>query len=223
MNHCEMEIIIMVNILVEEISTYLKGLIPNSPEILAGIEEYAAINNVPIISLEGARLLQLLVKINKSKTILEVGTAIGYSTAWLASGIIGEGKVTTIELDEERAKIAHENLNKLNLSDKVEILVGDAREIIPKLKEKYDYIFIDAAKGQYNNYLQNSLPLLNQGGILVADNVLFRGMVAQSEINKKYKTLIKGLRQFLKDLYLQPELDTVVLPIGDGISISTKK
>lgn len=213
----------MSKIIYDEISEYLKCLIPKSIDGFAQMEEYALENKIPIISLEGARLLNLLAKINHAKSILEVGTAIGYSTAWLASGILGQGKITTIEIDEERAKLAQNNIDKLGLTNKVEILIGDAREIIPNLNENYDFIFLDAAKGQYNNYLKSSLPLLNVGGILVADNVLFRGMVAQEEVNKKYKTLIKGLQQFLKDLYQQTELDTVVLPIGDGISISRKK
>lgn len=213
----------MSKIVYEDINKYIQGLIPKSIEGFAQMEAYALTNKIPIIHLEGARLLNLLVKINNSRQILEVGTAIGYSTAWLAAGISGEGKVTTIEIDEARARIAQNNIDNLGFTSKVNIIIGDAIDILPTLKGTYDYIFIDAAKGQYNKYLKHCLALLEVGGVLVADNVLFRGMVGQEEVNKRYKTLVKGLQQFLFDLYQQPELDTVILPLGDGISISTKK
>jgi predicted O-methyltransferase YrrM len=213
----------MAGIIFEDVESYLRGLIPNSNPYLAQMEDYAREYNVPIIQKEGARLLNLLVKLHQPQRILEIGTAIGYSTAWLAEALNESGQVVTIEIDEERAKVAEANLKALNYNHNVEIKVGDARDIIPTLEESFDFVFLDAAKGQYLNYFQSTLPLLKPGGIIVADNVLFRGMVAGVEVPKRYKTLVKGLRQFLADLYENPQFDTTLLPIGDGISISRKK
>lgn len=180
-------------------------------------------NNIPIVSIEVAQLLRFLVGLTKSRRILEIGTAIGYSTSWLALGM-EEGKITTVEIQAQRQKEAQDNLAVLGLDSKVEFILGDAKEILPTLAEGYDFIFLDSSKGQYINLLEECLRLLNPGGLLVTDNVFFRGMVeGKTEVNPRFKTLVRRLKEYLQVITCHSQLETTILPIGDGLALSYKK
>lgn len=192
---------------------------------LVQLEKKGLDANVPIVSWEVAKLLKFLVGLTGAQNILEIGTAIGYSTLWLASGIAHqEGRVTTIEIQKERMEEAQANVNEAGLREKVEFILGDAKEVLPNLVGPYDYIFLDSAKGQYINLLPECLRLLQPGGLLITDNVYFRGMVkGDAPINPRFKTIVKRLREYLKTLEDHPQLMTTILPIGDGLALSYKK
>ena len=177
-------------------------------ELIKEIEKDAEINNVPIISKEIREYLKFIIKTNKNiKNILEVGTATGYS------GIIMSEEI------QDRFKIAQSNFEKSNLKG-IEQIFGDATEEIEKLNKNFDFIFIDAAKGQYKKFFEDSYKLLNEGGIVFIDNILFRGYLYK-ESPKRFKTIVKRLDEFIN--YLYENFDFVLLPISDGVGLVYKK
>ncbi len=165
-----------------------------------------------------------LVKVKGAKRILELGTAIGYSTLWLAKGLSSEGRITTIDLNVDRANRAVEYFKRAGVAEQIEVLQWDARKILPAMTGKqYDLVFVDAAKGEYLDYLTLLLPLVEKGGILVIDNVLFRGWVVPgAKYEPKYERMVSSLREFLKRLYGLPDFQTSVLPLGDGLAVSVR-
>lgn len=203
------------------INEYIRGTIKRTDGVLKEMEEYAKINRVPIIHPEVAKLIVILGKIKKPKYILEIGTAIGYSAA-VMSGILQDGgRIDTIEKNEEVLKKAKENIEKLGIGDRVNIIQGDAEIVLGKLNGKYDMVFIDASKGHYMNFLKSSLEKLNDGAVIISDNVLYKGMVANDDlIVKRKKTIVKRLREYLKFICNNELLDTSIIPIGDGVAVS---
>ena len=190
-------------------------------ELIKEIEKDAEINNVPIISKEIREYLKFIIRTNKNiKSILEVGTAIGYSGIIMSEEIQDRnGSLTTIEIDEDRFKIAKSNFEKSNLKG-IEPIFGDATEEIEKLNKTFDFIFIDAAKGQYKKFFEDSYKLLNEGGIVFIDNILFRGYLYK-ESPKRFKTIVKRLNEFID--YLYENFDSVtLLPISDGVMLVSK-
>ena len=190
-------------------------------ELIKEIEKDAEINNVPIISKEIREYLKFIIRTNKNiKNILEIGTATGYSGIIMSEEIQGRnGTLTTIEIDEDRFKIAQSNFEKSNLKG-IEQILGDATEEIEKLNKTFDFIFIDAAKGQYKKFFEDSYKLLNEGGIVFIDNILFRGYLYK-ESPKRFKTIVKRLNEFID--YLYENFDSVtLLPISDGIMLVSK-
>ena len=190
-------------------------------ELIKEIEKDAEINNVPIISKEIREYLKFIIKTNKNiKSILEVGTATGYSGIIMSEEIQDRnGSLTTIEIDRDRFKIAQSNFEKSNLKGIKQIL-GDATEEIEKLNKTFDFIFIDAAKGQYKKFFEDSYKLLNEGGIVFIDNILFRGYLYK-ESPKRFKTIVKRLNEFIDHLY--ENFDSVtLLPISDGVMLVSK-
>ena len=190
-------------------------------ELIKEIEKDAEINNVPIISKEIREYLKFIIRTNKNiKNILEVGTATGYSGIIMSEEIQDRnGNLTTIEIDEDRFKIAKSNFEKANLKN-IEQILGDATEEIEKLNKNYDLIFIDAAKGQYKKFFEDSYKLLNQGGLVFIDNILFRGYLYK-ESPKRFKTIVKRLNEFIEYLYENFE-DVTLLPISDGVMLVNK-
>lgn len=200
---------------------YICEKIKKNDLLLTELEEYAEKNNVPIVTKEVAEFLKFIARKNKSASILEVGSAIGYSGIIL--GRIAKennGTLTTIEIDEETFKIAKGNFEKAGLVN-VRLIHGDALEVLPQLREEYDFIFIDAAKGQYKSFFEESFRMLKNGGIIVIDNILFRGYVYAKEYPKKYSTLVRKLNEFIT--YLFDNYQFTLLPFGDGIGIVEKK
>ena len=213
----------MSQIVYPEVEHYLRGLIPENTGLLAEIEKKALAEQVPIVSLEVARLLSFLVSSQRSQRILEVGTAVGYSTLWLAYSAGEQSSVTTIDWNLSRAEEAEANFQQAGVAHRVQLLKGDARAIIPSLTGTFDFIFLDAMKNHYPEILPLALEQLEPGGMLVADNILFRGMVAWIDVPEKYQRGVGNLHLFLNQIMNHPDLDTIVMPVGDGISLSRKK
>lgn len=203
-------------------SIYLKGLIPLEREPALSLRKYGEANNVPIIPTDTASMLRTLIEMNRPTRILEIGTAIGYSaTVMLEYPWVKE--VVTLEKNEEMAEKAKEHFRLNGLEDRVKILVGDAMETIALVEGVFDLIFIDAAKGHYYDFLKRSSEHLRIGGLFVCDNVLFRGMLAdRSKFKRRKVTIVKRLKKFLNFISDCPSLQTSVLNVGDGLSISVK-
>lgn len=192
----------------------------NLDSLLRTMEAYASENRVPIIRDEGATLLAQTVQTYQPKSVLEIGTAIGYSTMLIGANAL-DTKIVTIEIDEERACKARGFLTQAGLSDRVEIIEGDAGQIINELNLRFDMVFIDAAKGQYLNYLNKTIDKLTDNAVIFADNVLFRGMVEGNIATpRRYRTIVKRLREYLDFINNDSRFCTSLYHIGDGIAIS---
>lgn len=210
------------NINYDYILRYIRDTLPESEGQLKEMEDYAKEHSVPISQPESIRFLEIIIKIANAKKILEVGSAIGYSAIRMANAAGGE--VTTIELSDEMADIAEENIKTAGLSGKITLIRGDAREVLPNIEGEYDLIFVDAAKGQYAEFFEQSKRLLRKGGIMVSDNVLYKGMTATDEllIHRKI-TLVRRLRSYLEMLKENKEFSTALIPIGDGVALSFRE
>ncbi|MCX7570350.1 O-methyltransferase [Tumebacillus sp. DT12] len=200
---------------------YLRGFVPERDALLQELEQRAEEGYIPILDLESAGFLRVLLAMTRPQRILEVGTAIGYSTIWF--GRHSEAQITTMERDPERAAEARVNLQRAGLGERVELLEGDALDMIEGLG-MYDLIFLDAAKGQYPRFLELLTPHLTEGGVLLSDNVLFQGMVSgEAEVKHKLRTMINRLREYNQLIAAHPAYVTTFLPLGDGLAISVKK
>ena len=213
----------MANINHDYIDSFLIGMIPERSGILKEMEEYAKENRVPLITPDIAGLLAVLIKTAGVKSILEIGTAIGYSAIHM--GICaGEGfSITTIERNEELAAMAASFTKKAGMEDNIRIMAGTAEELLRDIPGSFDMIFVDAAKGQYMDFMKDSIGKLRIGGLFVCDNVLFRGMVAERSLLIRRKiTIVKRLKKFLSFISSCESLQTAVIPMGDGISVCCK-
>lgn len=205
----------------KEANGYVTGKIKEKDELILELEKYAAENNVPIVTKEVAEYLKFMVDMNKSQNILEVGTAIGYSGILMARAAQKYGgKLTTIEIDEERYREANINFEKAGL-DNVRTILGDAGKEIKKLNEEFDFVFIDASKGHYREFFDDSYKLLKKDGIIFIDNIMFRGYLYQ-EYPKRFKTIVRKLDEFINWLYEEFGEKFVLLPFGDGIGLLKK-
>ena len=206
------------NINYEYITRYIRRTMKKNEGLLAEMEEYAKKNEVPIAQPETAKLIENLILMSPSKKVLEIGSAIGYSSIIMA----GAGAdVTTIERDENMFEPLKSNIEKAGLTEKIHVHYGDALEILDTFDEEYDFIFVDAAKGQYLEFLPHCMRMLKVGGIMFSDNILYKGMVATDELYKRRKvTIIRRLRKYLDTICNMEELNTVIVPIGDGATIS---
>lgn len=206
------------------INEYIRGTLRKQEGLLAELETYAAENNVPVVQPEVAALLTVLGRLVKPSRILEIGTAIGYSSILLA-GVLGDGgRLDTIERSDLMIEKASANIKKAGLEKIISIIPGDASEVLRCLDKQYDLIFLDAAKGQYPDFLPECLRMLVKGGLLVSDNVLYKGMVANDElVVRRKKTIVTRMRQYLKSICENGELDTSILPVGDGVALSYKR
>lgn len=208
----------------ERFVTYIHSLEKPNSEILTEIEREAHKDLVPIIRKEMESFLRVILTIKHPKEILELGTAIGYSAILMSEAC--DAKITTIENYEKRIPIARENFKKAGKQDQIELLEGDALEVMKTLPEaKYDFIFMDAAKAQYINYLPEVMRLLTKGGILITDNVLQDGDLIQSKfvVRRRDRTIHKRMREFLEEVKHDDRLETSIVPIGDGIVMAVKK
>lgn len=206
----------------ERIERYIENLYPERSGLLRRLEEEAERENIPIIQLPSIQFIRLLLLCYRPKRVLEIGSAIGYSTIWLAEAA-PEARIATIELDAERGARAARNFEEAGISDRVELVVGDAGAGLPG-EELFDCLFLDAAKGQYKRYIEMYLPRLRVGGIILCDNILFRGLVAEEGTPpKRIASLVKKIREFNQFLIDHPALETSIIPIGDGLAFSVKK
>lgn len=208
----------------ERTVAFINSLDSGNTPFLDEIEKEAKKTNVPIIRTETQSLIKFLMAMKRPMSILEVGCAVGFS-ALLMSEYAPEGcMITTIEKYEKRIPIAKENFKRAGKEDSIILLEGDAQEILKTLDGEFDFIFMDAAKGQYIYFLPEVLRLLSKGGILLSDNVLQDGEVIQSRyaVTRRNRTIHTRMRDYLYELKHHPELTTAILPIGDGVTLSVK-
>lgn len=191
-------------------------------EELAKIKEKALAEHIPIIMDDTLEVIEKMLKEDKPKKILEIGTAVGYSAICFSEYLAEGGIIDTIERDEARIEEAKINIEKVGVKEKIHIYEGDAVEILPTLNNKYDVVFIDAAKGKYPFFLEQALRMLNDNGIIFADNILYKGYVMSDYNKHKQRTAVTHLRQYIKEIQENPELETTILEVGDGLAISKK-
>ena len=209
----------------ERMMTFIRSFDRGNPAYLEELEKYSRETNVPIIRPQMQSLLKFLLAWGKPRKILEVGTAIGFS-ALLMSEYAPEGcHITTIEKYEKRIPLARENFKKAGKEENITLLEGDATEILAELEGRFDMIFMDAAKGQYINFMPDILRLLSPGGILVSDNILQDGDIVESKyaVTRRNRTIHNRMREYLYALTHHEELETVILPVADGVTLSVKK
>lgn len=208
----------------ERLVTYLHSLEGQNSTVLEEIEKEALADRVPIIRKETQSFLKVLLKMKKPMRILEVGTAVGFSAILMSDQVSKECKIDTIENYDKRIPIARGNFERAGKEDQITLLEGDAMDILRELEGPYDFIFMDAAKGQYIAYLPEVLRLLPKDGILVSDNVLQNGDVIESRfaIERRDRTIHSRMREYLYTIKHHPELETSVIPLGDGVALSIK-
>ena len=209
----------------ERMMTFIRSFDRGNPAYLEELEKYSRETNVPIIRPQMQSLLKFLLVWGKPREILEVGTAIGFS-ALLMSEYAPQGcHITTIEKYEKRIPLARENFKKAGKEENITLLEGDATEILAELKGEFDMIFMDAAKGQYINFMPDILRLLAPGGLLVSDNILQDGDIVESKyaVTRRNRTIHNRMREYLYALTHHEELETVILPVADGVTLSVKK
>ena len=202
---------------------YILNTLRQSDGLLRELELYAKEYHVPIITPEVAHLLTVLGRLVKPARILEIGTAIGYSSILLAGILTPGGRIDTIERQDEMLLKARDSIKKAGLENTISIIAGDAQEVLRCLDKQYDMVFMDAAKGQYPEFLPECLRMLKKGGLLVSDNVLYKGMIASEElVARRKRTIVNRMRTYLDSLCENPELETSILPVGDGVALSYK-
>ena len=184
------------------------------------VKEKALEDHIPIIMDDTLEKIKEILENEKPNRILEIGTAVGYSASQFARYTDKKCKIDTIEIDEERAKEAKENIKKIGFEDRINVIVGNAVDIIPTLNNKYDIVFIDAAKGKYPIFLEESLKLINKGGLILADNILYKGYVMSDYNKHKQRTAVRNLREYIKEVTEDENCTTEILEVGDGLAIS---
>lgn len=209
----------------ERMVTYIHSLETPEEPIIEQIEQEAIETFVPIIRKETQSFLKVLLLIKKPVRVLEVGTAIGYSAILMSHYLPKDGRITTIEKYEKRIPIARENFSRAAVADRITLLEGDALDIMKSLEEPFDFIFMDAAKGQYIHYLPEAIRLLAPEGVLMSDNVLQDGDVIESRfaVERRNRTIHSRMREYLYELKHNERLQTSILPLGDGVALSIKK
>lgn len=190
---------------------------------LEKIKKKALEDHIPIIMDDTLEVMEKYLGKMKPEKILEIGTAVGYSAICFTNFLAENGRIDTIEREEERVKEAKENIQKVGVADKIQIYEGDAVEILPTLNEKYDAVFIDAAKGKYPFFLREALRMIQPKGIIFADNILYKGYVLSDYNKHKQRTAVRNLREYLKEVSENPNLETEILEVGDGLAISKIK
>lgn len=188
-----------------------------------GIRQYGKTHNVPITLDDTLCFLLDIINKNKFKQILEIGTAIGYGSIAMATNTTAE-HIDTVEIDKDRFDMANKNIKDCELEEKISTNLSDAMEYLKSCKKKYDFIYLDGPKGQYINYLPYAEKLLNENGIIFADNLYFHGMVTGSyPVSRNCRSMIKGLRNYINEITTNPKYDTVIYDIGDGVGVTKLK
>lgn len=210
----------------ERIVSYINSLEKENSPVLEEIEKEARKDGVPIIRKEMESFLRVMLSIKKPMRILELGTAVGYSAILMSEYIDEKGQIITIENYDKRIPIAKENIKKAGRKNVIKLLEGDAMEIMPTLESnQFDFVFMDAAKAQYIHFLPEVLRLMKKNGVLITDNVLQEGDLIQSKyvVRRRDRTIHKRMREYLEVVKNHPQLETSIVPIGDGITMSVKK
>ena len=209
----------------ERIVTFINSLDTRNSEILETIEKEARESDVPIIRREMQSFLKVLLMLKKPLRVLEVGTAVGFSALLMSEYLPEGGRITTIENYEKRIPVARENFRRAGKEEQITLIEGDAAEVLKTLTEPYDFIFMDAAKGQYIHYLPDVLRLLSPEGCLVSDNVMQDGDVIESRfaVERRNRTIHARMREYLYELKHREDLVTSIIPLGDGVAVSIKR
>lgn len=214
----------MSNINEDYIISYINELTPQSSLFLRSLEDYAKGNNVPIVQPEVGQFLRTLIKIHKPKSILEVGTAIGYSAILMAECLEDDFQIVTLEKNQDVVPLALENIKTAGFEEKIKVIPGDALDTFPHIAKKFDFVFLDASKGHYMEFFEYASKLLNPGGLIVSDNVLYKGMVAEDGLVKRRKrTIVNRLREYLIYINNLNGYTTSVIPMGDGVAVTYKE
>ncbi len=210
----------MIQFINEEVQQYLISKMSLNSDKLEELRLKSEIDNVPIIHKDVENFLKLLIKMKSMNSVLEIGAAVGYS-ALMFSEVIPNGKITTIERYEKMFIKANENILNFDKKEQIEIIFGNATDVLKnEIKGKYDLVFIDAAKSHYREFFELSLEHLNEGGIIVSDNVLFKGRIVNDKyVERRNKTITRNMRNYLEFINQSPYFSTI-LPIGDGLSIT---
>ena len=209
----------------ERMVTYINSLDMGNTPLLNEIEKEAKADLVPVIRREMQSFLKVLLAIHRPLRVLEVGTAVGFSALLFCEYGPENMQVTTIEKYEKRIPIARENFRRAGRENQITLLEGDAADILKELQESYDLIFMDAAKGQYIHFLDDVLRLMKPGSVLVSDNVLQEGDIIESRyaVERRNRTIHSRMREYLYTLKHMDELETAILPVGDGVAVSTRR
>lgn len=209
----------------ERFNCYMDSLDPGHSPFLEQLEQEAKDAYVPIIRRQMQSFLRMFLTLHRPQKVLEVGTAVGFSAILMCEHLPESSHITTIENYEKRIPIARENFKKSGYADRITLLYGDAADILPTLEDSYDFIFMDAAKGQYIHFLPEVLRLMHPGSVLVTDNVLQDGDIIESHfaVERRNRTIYKRMREYLYTLTHHDRLVTSILPVGDGITVSVYK
>lgn len=208
------------------ITEYLREKTVHDDEFMHNLEKYAEENSVPIVEPESARFLEVMCRLTKPKKILEVGCAIGYSSILMAKSTDDDCKIVTLEYSEEMVHIARENIKKAGYAERITVIEADAKDYLSYIDddEVFDMIFLDGPKAHYIYMLDECVRLLRKGGLFISDNVLYKGMTAHDEhVHRRKITIVKRLRKYIDMLMEHKELETSLLPLGDGVTVSVKK
>ena len=190
---------------------------------LEKIKQKALEEHIPIIMDETLEVIEKYLNKNKPNRILEIGTAVGYSAICFTQFLAENGVIDTIERETDRVEEAKKNIKLAEVEDKINIYEGDAVEILPTLNNQYDVVFIDAAKGKYPFFLKEALRMINKDGIIFADNILYKGYVMSDYNKHKQRTAVRNLREYIKEVSENPNLETEILEVGDGLAVSKMK
>ncbi|MGE5496551.1 MAG: O-methyltransferase [Syntrophothermus sp.] len=213
----------MEHIICPEQQAYLESVRREEDSLILEMEQYAKEHRVPILDWKSVEFLEQLILTSRPKRVLEIGTAIAYSSIHIARCLRKKGKLLTIEHSADNLKLAEENIHNSGFEDKIKLISGNALDVMPKMKKKFDLIFLDADKEDYKALFDLSLVLLKKGGILFVDNLLWHGYTAAKQVPKKFQTSTEHIRQFNREFLSHPDLKASILPIGDGIGLGIKK
>ncbi len=217
---------VMEGISFERISSFVKSYINDDEGLLGQIYSEAIRDKVPVMRPETREFLKTQLIMKKPMQLLEIGTAVGYSSIYMSQYLDDDGRITTIELDEKRVQIARRNIETIGLSSVISVLQGDAYEVLKTLPDKtYDFAFVDAAKGQYINYYPDVMRVVKAGGVIISDNILQDGDVLESHftVDKRNRTIHDRMREYIYTITHDERLDTAILSVGDGMAISVKR
>lgn len=205
---------------------YLDSLVPERSEFLTELRKRSSLEEsyAPIVQKQTEQLLITMLKLKKPRRVLEIGSAVGYSAILMADNLPKDSKIITVERYKKHADIAVDNIFAAGYEAKVQLIEGEAAEVLHWLDGSFDFVFLDAAKGQYIEFLPDILRLLESGGVLFSDNILFKGMLEDDEkVIRRKITIVKRLKMYLDEIMNNSELTTSIIPIGDGVAISVKK
>lgn len=213
----------MADIIMPNQLEYLQSLRRDTDPLQTEMEEFAREHKVPILNRNAVEMLAVLIYVSRPKRVLEIGTAIGYSTIQIAKHLPADSVVDTIELSRDNCIRCKDFFSRSGVEDKINLIEGDALQLMPEMEEHYDFIFLDADKEDYQQLFDMSMPLLNKGGLFFIDNLLWHGHAAADEVPDDYKVSTEYIREFNKMFMAHPELETTIVPVGDGVGLGVRR